>query len=103
MKDFKLTNSQVKKLRLLHKKQSDRRMAYRINAIILLGTGWTLSEVADALLLDTETLRSYVKKYREGHVEELLKTHHAGRKSFLSSEQKEKLADHLAEITYPVL
>jgi len=55
MKGFQLTKSQVKRLKILHKKQRDRRAEDKIKAIVLLGTGWTLSEVSEALLLDTET------------------------------------------------
>ena len=48
-------------LRSAHRAERNRRAAYKINAVILLGTGWTLAEVSEALLLDDETLRSYVE------------------------------------------
>lgn len=101
MNGFELSASQVKRLRALHKAQRDRRSAYRINAIILLGTSWTLTEVSEALLLDTETLRNYVKKYRDGLVEKLIKNNHKGRKSRLTDIQKSELSAHLHETTYP--
>ncbi len=101
MDGFELTKSQVKGLKLLHKRQRDRRLAYRINAIILLGTGWRLTEVSDALLLDTETLRSYVKKYRDGKVQELLKNKQLGKQSRLSDQEQTELKAHLSEFTYP--
>ena len=94
MNGFILTEFQVKELKLLHKKHRDRHMAYKINAIILLGTGWTLVEVSDALLLDTETLRSYVGKYRHGAVEELLRNNYRGKPSRLSDDQKQALSAH---------
>src|SRR6056297_2387747 len=99
-KGFELTPKKIKQLKLLHKKQRDRRMAYKINAIILLGTGWTLLEVSEALLLDTETLRHYVKKYQEGKVEELLKLQYKGRECRLSDDEKSELKAHLLEYTY---
>src|SRR5579872_1645095 len=100
MNGFILTAKQVEHLKRLHKKQRDRRMAYRINAIILLGTGWTLSQVSEALLLDTETLRTYVKKYREGKIDKVLELHYKGRECQLSDDEKAELKAHLLEYTY---
>ena len=100
MKGFHLTKKQVSRLKSLHKKQKDRRMAYRVNAIILLGTGWSLTEVSEALLLDTETLRKYVQKYQEGKIEELLALHYKGRECRLTDEEKLELKSHLANHTY---
>lgn len=60
---------EVSHLKLLHKKQKDKRAADNIKAIVLLGTGWTLLQVSEALLLDTEALRDYVKKYRDGKID----------------------------------
>ena len=65
-----------------------------------MGTGWTLAEVSEALLLDTETLRHYVAKYRDGKIEEVLQLNYTGRKSRLTDEQKEELKTHLCEYTY---
>ena len=101
MEGFTLSPSKVKQLKLLHKKQRDRRAADKIKAIVLLGTGWTLSSVSEALLLDTETLRSYVKKYREGKIDEVVKLKYEGRKSNLSNEAKLELQTYLSKNTYP--
>jgi hypothetical protein len=38
------------------------RDAYRINAVILLGNGWTAAKDADALLIDPDTARVYFKQ-----------------------------------------
>lgn len=100
MKGFELTPKQVVHLRMLHKKQKDRREAYKINAVILLGTGWTLKEVSEALLLDDETIRNYVKKYRDGKLDKLLELNYKGRPSRLSKDQKVELKAHLIEYTY---
>jgi len=55
-------------------KRTNANAAYKINVIILLGTGWKLKQ---ALLLDDETLRSYVEKYRQGDVTELIATNYS--------------------------
>lgn len=57
MNDFQLTADEIAALKLLHRKQRDRRFAYRINAIILLGSGWSFQQVAEALLIDEKTVR----------------------------------------------
>jgi len=64
MRDLHLTSEEISDLRTAHAAERNRNAAYKINAIILLGTGWTLKKVQDALLLDTETLRSYVKNIK---------------------------------------
>jgi transposase len=97
MRNFNLTQEQLLMLRYEHKiaKKHSAKLAYRINAIILLGTGWTLEEVSNALLLDIETLRSYVQKFEEGGVAKLLENNHHAKRSFLTEEQKQALAIHL--------
>ena len=65
MKGFHLTKEQVIELRIAHReaKRINAVAAYKINAMILLGSGWTLKKVKDALLLDDETLRNYIASY----------------------------------------
>jgi transposase len=97
MQNFILTPEQQIQLRLEHKraKKESASLAYRINAILLLGTGWTLEQVSNALLLDIETLRSYVHKFQEGGVKKLLERNHSGKQRFLTCEQTIKLVSHL--------
>lgn len=97
MQNFSLTPEQQIMLRLEHKraKKDSAALAYRINAILLLGTGWTLEEVSNALLLDIETLRSYVQKFEEGGVKKLLQKNHHGKQRFLTHEQMAQLISHL--------
>lgn len=93
MKGFHLSSQQLLELRIAHKSESNKRAAYKINAVILLGTGWKLKQVKEALLLDDETLRNYVQTYQESGIEGLLKTNHSGKLPFLTDEQ-EKLLIH---------
>jgi Mn2+/Fe2+ NRAMP family transporter len=50
MENFNLTKSEIATLRIEHKlaKKSSAKLAYRINAIILLGSGWSIANVSDA-------------------------------------------------------
>lgn len=95
MKGFKLSKDELATLRRAHRSEHYKRSAYKINVVILLGSGWTLEEVKDALLLDEETLRSYVKKYQEGGLPELLKVDFKGSEPQLSVSEAEKLCKAL--------
>lgn len=97
MKGFTLSTTELEILRTAHKlaKRTNANAAYRINAVILLGTNWTLKKVKKALLLDEDTLSSYVKKYQEEGVDGLLETKHSGRSTNLNCEQLTCLCEEL--------
>lgn len=77
MKGFYLTEQELIELRAAPR-QAKRRgassSAYKINAIILRGTGWTFTKVKEALLLDEDTLSRYVDRYKTGGISYLIKT-----------------------------
>lgn len=95
MKNFDLTPSQIAELKFAHKTAKNKSDAYKINAVILLGSGWTLEEVANALLIDSETARKYAHLYQEGGVNRLLETRHQGGWCKLSVEQLDLLCQEL--------
>jgi transposase len=64
---------------------------FTINAVLLLGSGWTLEEVKNALFLDDETLSGYVKDYQEGGLSLLLRVDYKGSAPYLSMSQIEIL------------
>ena len=82
MKNFQLSNTELETLRAAHRDCRDKRSAYRVNAVILLGCGGTTKQVADALLIDEGTLRSYIKRYRKGGVDKLLQDNYSGGLSY---------------------
>jgi len=102
MKGFHLKESELNELREAHRraKRTSASSAYRINAVILLGTGWNLKKVRDALLLDDETLRNYVSRYREGGIELLCNTSHAGSVPRLDADEQRQLCDELDNHIY---
>lgn len=95
MQGFELSKDEIVSLRLAHKRERNKKFAYRINAVVLLGSGWTLEEVKDALLLDEETLRSYAYYYKTGGLKLLLKNNHKGSEPNLSKKQIDKLIQEL--------
>jgi transposase len=100
VKNFQLSDTELETLRVAHRDCRDKRSAYRVNAVILLGCGWTTKQVSDALLIDEGTLRTYVKRYRKGGVDKLLQDHYSGGLSYLTVVQKQELVLHLDEQTY---
>lgn len=87
-------------MKTAHRGAKKKRKADRIKAIILLGTGWTIREVAEALLLDDETIRNYLKRYENGGLKALLKDSHTGYDGKLSKAETEQIDTHLNERTY---
>lgn len=102
MKGFHLTKRELLELKLAHRRArvTDEGIAYKINTIILLGTGWKVQNVKDALLLDDETLRAYVNLYRKGGIEQLTKTNHHGSECRLADFELKKLCEKLDNSIY---
>ena len=78
MTDFKLTQDEISSLKVTHRSTKKRREADRIKTIILVGTGWSIREVAEVLMLDDDTIRNYLSRYKEGKLKLLLKDSHKG-------------------------
>ena len=97
MLNYQLEMKQVTELREAHRRALNVREAYRINAVILLSQGWKPVEVAKALLLDEDSVRTYFKRYNEGGIKELLRMSFAGGEALLNAEQLGELDRHLKE------
>ena len=100
MDGFSLTTEEVRSLRALHRSCRDRRLADRVKAVVLLGTGWTVTDTAEALLLDEDTIRSYRQAYQQGGTDLLLTVHYQGSDPKLSPDQIRELDQHLSATTY---
>ncbi len=100
MTEFTLSEGEISTLKSAHRAARKKRDAYRINAIVLLGTGWTIREVAEALFLDDETIRNYLKRYKTGKIDALLNDNYKGYSGKLLNPEIEQLDSHLNETTY---
>jgi transposase len=98
--DFILDKKALLELRQNHRLTKSKRKSYRLNALILLGQGWTYQEVSDALLLDEKTLMSYADRYREGGIARLFEDDYEGNNGLLSVSEEKLLSQHLEETTY---
>ena len=100
MKGFELKKEELENLKRALKSEHYKRSAYKINAVILLGTGWTLEQVKEVLFLDEETLRGYVHDYRKGGLLLLLRVDFKGSDPYLSVQQIEILCQELDSKIY---
>jgi len=100
MHGFRLEPKNEIELRIAHRQTKNKRKAYRINALLLLGLGWTYVDVSKVLLLDEETLRNYVKRYTTGGLKKLLKDKHSGSLARLSHIEIKEVSEHLEEKLY---
>ena len=97
MNGFTLYQNELETLHAAHRsaKKTDAKVAYKINAIILLGTGYTLRQVKNVLFLDDETLRSYVNLYKGKGVSGLFAKNHQGRACKLTESEQDILFEEL--------
>ena len=92
-----LGDSERKLLTLQHKQERDGRVRDRIKAVLLHDKGWSLRQIAEALLISDEAVRNHLRDYdfsRKLHPE------NGGSQEKLSRKQSEKLELHLQEHTY---
>jgi len=92
-----LTSELRTQLRFQHRSEKDRRTADRIKAVLLSDKGWSFRQIAEALLLDEETVSKHVTEYLENHK---LKIQTGGSVSKLDATQTMQLIDHLTITTY---
>ena len=95
-----LTNKQRKELECAHREESSSRYADRIKTILLLDSGWEVQKIAEALLIDTNTVRRYKKLYEYGGVEKLCSDNYLGRQSSLSVEEEDLIREELRRKIY---
>lgn len=101
MLDYRLSDPELSELRAAHRRAPSAREAYRINALVLLGQGWSAAAVADALLIDADTVRNYFKRYKHGGLDALLRMNFVGPEALLAPEQIAELKTHLRERLHP--
>ncbi len=77
------------------KNKGQTKIAYRINAILLLNRGWSYQQVADALFLDDQTIRRYENSYQQKGLDALKHSHYKGGLGYLTKAQEQELSEHL--------
>ena len=92
---YHLTQQELDELEYEHRHISDKRYADRIKAVYLLGSGWPVSQVAQALMMDRESVRNHHKRYRKSGLMALLRHEAGGSECALTDEQRQQLTDYL--------
>lgn len=100
MLNYLLTSTELAELKKQHKLCQKRKDADRIKAVYLLGSGWTVAEVAEALLIEEDAIRNYFKTYKANGLKNLFLNKHLGRMSFLTRTELRILEEHLKNFTY---
>jgi len=100
MKGYSLPPHELAQLRTEHRMAKEKRHADRIKVVIALGNGWSANQVAEVLLIDPDTARSYFKRYRRGGIRGLLSMDYRGGEAWLSDEQLLELDLHLQWTLY---
>ncbi len=91
----------VQQLLEVHKNTKDKRLAYKVNSLILLYKGYTYQQIEDALLLDERTIRRYRDRYESEGITGLLLDQYKGGSSSLSERQIQDLAYDLDSQLFP--
>ncbi|QEP43505.1 IS630 family transposase [Ectothiorhodospiraceae bacterium BW-2] len=76
---------------------------YKIKAVYLLGSGWSVGDVCEALLISEKSARHYFDSYQEYSLEGLLQSNCTGRTCRLSEEQQLDLIAELNINIYPTV
>lgn len=92
---YHLSPEELDKLQHEHRHAGDKRYADRLKAVYLLGKDWEVSRVAEALLMDRESVRNHYKRYRKGGIKALLSNEAGGSESALNLEQRHQLSEYL--------
>ncbi|SDZ13029.1 helix-turn-helix domain-containing protein [Nitrosomonas sp. Nm58] len=99
---YQPTAQEIADLESAHRQTSDKRYADRLKTVYLLGKGWSVTQVAEALMIDRETVRNHYhyKRYRKGGLSALQKFEVGSSESFLNELQKQALDQHLHKNLY---
>jgi transposase len=72
------------------------RVTRRANALVLLDKGWSCQEVADALLLNDDTIRGWHKLFEQRGIEGLTSFDMGGSAGFLTTAQEDALKNFVS-------
>jgi len=100
MNRYHLSQPDLDILKAEHSRLSGKRHADRIKAVYLLGCGWKAKAVAEALLVDDDTVRNYYKRYKAAGLSGLITGQVGGSEAWLTEEQQQALSNELSQVLY---
>lgn len=92
-----LDDAERARLTIQHKQERDGRIRDRIKAVLLHDKGWSLRQIAEALLISDEAVRNHIQDYDAA---KKLRPESGGSQGKLSNIQSQQLEAHLLEHTY---
>lgn len=92
-----LSDKEKKVLELAHRRERDARVCDRIKAVLLRSEGWSCRQIAQALRIHDETVRTHLSDWQ---VEQKLTPANGGSDSHLTCAQTEALIVHLEQSAY---
>jgi transposase len=92
-----LTERDRDALKSQHRQEKNRRVADRIKSVLLSDKGWTYRQIAEALLIDEQTIGRHVDEYKD---DKKLTLSSGGSMGKLSWVQSGELVRHLEYVTY---
>ena len=87
-----LNDAERAQLKIQHRHERDGRIRDRIKTVLLFDKGWSITAIAEALLLSDDAIREHINEYRES---KKLKPENGGSIPKLSIEQSNELVAHL--------
>jgi transposase len=88
---------EIETLRKRHRTERDGKSRDRIKAVLLANDGWTYLMIAEALLIDDQTISRHVQEYKE---RQKLNLNSGGSRSQLDHKQAETLIAHIKQTLY---
>lgn len=92
---YHLSANELDNLESEHRHVTDKRYVDQVKAVSLLGKGWPVTRVAEALSIDRETFRNHFKRYRKGGLPAWQRHDACGSDLVLTDEQLQALDRHL--------
>jgi len=91
-----LNDEERTRLKIQHKLERDGRIRDRIKAVLLYDREWSLRQIAEALLISDEAIRSHIEDYQTS---KKLRLESGGSQEKLSEKKSQLLETHLQEHT----
>ena len=103
MKKLQLSKAEIRKLELEHSKILKIKHVtypYKILSVLLYSEYHSLNKGSMILRLNSNTIKSYVKKYKTSGIDSLMSDNYVPYAGKLTNSEKKELSDHLEEAAY---
>lgn len=97
MNDYQLSKEALGFLRKRHKAERKKVFADRLKAVYLLGSGWPVADVCEALLVDENTVYRYFDAYKKHGIRALMSDNYKGKEQKLTMQELKLFEQHLQE------